>query len=251
MNTPKAASVVADCIRAGIASGETSPGDVLPSESQLAELHGVSRPVVREALRILESESLISIRRGSSGGARILVPSVSAAARQIGLVLRVRDVTLADLMEARAHFEPFMVRQLARHRDPRLIARLRAHNDETTTLIGDRARYPRHATRFHHLLVELTENRTLAAMGQTLMEIVEAHEFSTFLGLGPHDVVDVAASASASHGAVIDMIEAGEADAAEAHWLQHLEEITAISLSRLGAETVVSIPEGRRAQAPL
>ena len=64
IQAPKTAELIAARIRRGIACGQLADGDALPSELQLMDDFGVSRPILREAFRILESESLIEVRRG-------------------------------------------------------------------------------------------------------------------------------------------------------------------------------------------
>ena len=64
----KMADMVAGRIRQMIARGAITDGEWLPTEPELMEQFGVSRPTLREAFRVLESESLISVRRGAHGG---------------------------------------------------------------------------------------------------------------------------------------------------------------------------------------
>ena len=64
LRLPKAAELVAEDIRRDIVRGALQPGDFLPTEANLIEQFGVSRPTLREALRVLESESLISLHKG-------------------------------------------------------------------------------------------------------------------------------------------------------------------------------------------
>ena len=64
VRAPKTAELIAGHIRRQIVRGELREGDTLPSELNLMEQFGVSRPTLREAFRILEAESLISVRRG-------------------------------------------------------------------------------------------------------------------------------------------------------------------------------------------
>ena len=68
VRAPKTGELIATHLRRQIVRGELRPGETLPAESQLMEQFGVSRPTLREAFRILESEPLISVRRGSRGG---------------------------------------------------------------------------------------------------------------------------------------------------------------------------------------
>ncbi|MEY2521597.1 MAG: hypothetical protein QOJ66_162, partial [Ilumatobacteraceae bacterium] len=99
------ADLVAGELRSQIISGELKEGDPLPPEDQLMEHAGVARTTVREALRILESEGLLVVRRGAGGGARIKTPSVSNVARYIGLVLQSQGATLQDVFDARLLLE--------------------------------------------------------------------------------------------------------------------------------------------------
>lgn len=72
---PKAAEVVAADVRRRIVRGELRADDALPPETELMSQFGISRPTLREALRILEAEGLVAIRRGARGGARVQAPS--------------------------------------------------------------------------------------------------------------------------------------------------------------------------------
>ena len=106
VKVPKTAELVATQLRNQIIRGELREGDALPPESTLMEQFGVSRPTLREAFRVLESEALISVRRGARGGARVHAPNGDVAARYAGLVLQFRGATLADVYEARKAIDP-------------------------------------------------------------------------------------------------------------------------------------------------
>src|SRR6202023_3913855 len=72
---PKAAELVADTLRRRIIRGEYEPGQLLPAESALMASFDVARTTVRDAVRILESEGLLGVRRGANGGGRRQVPA--------------------------------------------------------------------------------------------------------------------------------------------------------------------------------
>src|SRR3546814_18606163 len=80
------------------------------------EQFGVSRPTLREAFRILEAESLIGVRRGSRGGAQVLEPDPSIAARHVGLLLQLQCATLKDVYAALLETDPLSARLLSRSR---------------------------------------------------------------------------------------------------------------------------------------
>ena len=105
VRVPKAGELVAAQLRKQIVTGVLKPGDPLPGETALMERYGVSRPTMREAFRILESESIIVVLRGAHGGARVLAPDESVAARHMGLLLQYQGVPLADVYHARTELE--------------------------------------------------------------------------------------------------------------------------------------------------
>src|SRR3954452_7008063 len=113
VRVPKMAELVAQQLRRQIIRGELSEGEALPSEAVLMTRFGVSRPTLREAFRVLESEALINVRRGAHGGARVQIPNGDVAARYAGLVLEFRGPTLEDVYEARSIMEPPCARKLA------------------------------------------------------------------------------------------------------------------------------------------
>jgi DNA-binding FadR family transcriptional regulator len=93
---PKTAEVVANQIRQRIIRGELKEGDALPQETELTLQFRISRPTLREALRILESDGLLDISRGTRRGALIRRPDIKIAARHANLVLQVDNVSLDD-----------------------------------------------------------------------------------------------------------------------------------------------------------
>src|ERR1700728_1431307 len=113
IRVPKAAELVVAELRREIIRGELAEGDPLPPEADLMARFGVSRPTLREAFRVLESESLITIRRGAKGGARVQPPGREVAARYAAFTLEYRGVTLRDVYVARAALEVPSVGKLA------------------------------------------------------------------------------------------------------------------------------------------
>src|SRR5690349_4407942 len=81
VRVPKSAELVAQSLRLRIVRGELREGDGLPPENVLMQQFGVSRPTLREAFRILESEQLITVHRGARGGGRVHAPNGDVAAR--------------------------------------------------------------------------------------------------------------------------------------------------------------------------
>src|SRR5918995_1375877 len=88
--------------------GSRAPGERLPSETDLGESFGVSRSVVREALKRLQRAGLIKTVHGSGGGSFFQRPDLGAITEQLYFVLQLNGVTIANLMEARLILAPPM-----------------------------------------------------------------------------------------------------------------------------------------------
>ena len=239
MRIPKAAVVVAAQLRRGIVRGEFKPGDALPNETELMHIYDVSRPVVREALRIIESESLISVKRGAGGGARVRAPTSASPPGTRRCSSRSRERPSATCSRPARTLEPDAVRRLAERRPPEAIGRLRESHEEGLRLVHDPTAYALHAARFHEELIELAGNKTLGVLGRLLQHIVEIHNRAAMESDAHPD--EVAIGASEVHGRLIDLIEAGDVDGAVAHWRTHLEEAAADALERLGPTTIVDL----------
>src|SRR5215210_8015916 len=78
-----AAQQIAEQIRAAIRAGRLAAGQRLPSEHDLAADYRVSRPTVREALRILAAGRLVEATRGAGGGTFVALPAPAAAAESL------------------------------------------------------------------------------------------------------------------------------------------------------------------------
>jgi len=106
---------IAASINAQVQRGELLPGDRLPSERKLCELHGVSRSVVREALSQLKSDGIIETRRGS--GAYVLERDQRQSFRMQDVAIDERD-SLALVMELIVTVEVAATRLAAQRRTP-------------------------------------------------------------------------------------------------------------------------------------
>ena len=239
---PKAAVAVAAGLRRRIVLGDLPEGAALPNETELMTQYEVSRPTLREALRILETESLISVKRGAGGGARVAHPDPSVAARHAATVLRIQGTTLADVFTARSIIEPASIDLLvARARqDPAVIEPLRRLHAESTATRHDAQRYAMLAARFHEQVIELVGNKTLTLIGLVLLGIVESHNQATFAALDREQ--EIVAHAQEDHATLIGMIERGDADASS-FWRQHMRGATDAAFEALGADALISVVE--------
>lgn len=107
---------VANQIAQAIARGELSDGDRLPNESDLGQLFAVSRGTAREAVRVLEANGIVDVRRGAAGGVFVRVPDGSRVTDAIRALVEFQGATEDELAEFRAGFEADSAMWAARRR---------------------------------------------------------------------------------------------------------------------------------------
>lgn len=215
VRVPKTAEVVAQAIRTQIVRGEIQEGEALPSESDLMANFGVSRPSLREAFRILESEQLIEVRRGSRGGALALRPDISVAARYLALLMQFDGVMLSEVFQARALIEPLALRLLAQQKDRAALTQ-KLRDILSPLQEKDKEHRPQIWLEFFTTLFEYAGNRPLALVYGTLNEVV-AHELQ--------DSIDAASNEAAALKAVskaMKLVEAGKGDEAAEFWMNQM-----------------------------
>ncbi|MED3562653.1 FadR/GntR family transcriptional regulator [Bacillus xiapuensis] len=88
-----------------IYSNQLKTGDRLPSERELASMFEVSRTTIREAIRVLEAEQVVEVKRGVNGGISIIEPKPNQLARSLETLLHFRVATFTELAEFRTDFE--------------------------------------------------------------------------------------------------------------------------------------------------
>jgi DNA-binding FadR family transcriptional regulator len=224
VRVPKAGELVAAALRRQIITGELQPGEPLPTESVLMVRFGVSRPTLREAFRILESESIIRVLRGAHGGARVMAPDGSVAARYTGLLLQYRGVPLADVYRARTALEVSAVGELA-GAPAKKIAILEELVERGGELLDDAFGFARHDTAVHRAVVDLAGNETLAVLASMLLHIMDAHNehFMSMHGEAHEKQADQLAFKA--HKKLVKLLQAGDAAAAQAFWRKHLNNV--------------------------
>lgn len=227
LRVPKMAELVSDRLRRQIIRGELSTGDALPSETALMARLGVSRPTLREAFRVLESEGLITIRRGAHGGARVQTPNGEIAGRHAGLLLEFRRTTLADVYNARILVEPSCAALLAERCTPANLERLRGavERERQQVRLDDAAALIERHNEFHDLVVELTGNKTMSLLHGMVRHFFNTAGFADVTEVA-NPTPDVAALRTSfrSHEVLLQHISARDADAARALWTSHVAE---------------------------
>ena len=218
-----ASEQVAEQIRALIASGQVKPGDMLPSERLLIDSYDVARPTMRGALRILESDGLISIERGTHGGARVREPDLVPLARLFGLHLQMRGANMRELFDTQVALLPTAASSAAGNRtDPELqhlrlvVERCGSAEDLETFLLA--------VADFGTAVLKASHNRVLALYGElsTAVRSEALYDFATNAGFTFESVEIFLRRTTKLFSNLVDLIEAGDADRVEKLWKNEL-----------------------------
>ncbi|MDG5484925.1 FadR/GntR family transcriptional regulator [Mycolicibacterium gadium] len=232
VRSPKTAELVAGTLRRMVVDGQLKDGDFLPNEAELMAHFGVSRPTLREAVRVLESERLVEVRRGSRTGARVRVPGPEIVARPAGLLLELSGATIADLMTAQSGIEPMAARLLAESGTSDVFDELDRMLDEHLPTDWRSDRLAETTADFHLRMVQLSGNTTLAIISGMLHEITVRHTAFVFKEGRPVSKADYD-KLMRSYRRLMQLLRSGDGAAAEAHWRKHLDVARGLMLEGL------------------
>jgi DNA-binding FadR family transcriptional regulator len=215
----KLSHLIARDLRGMILRGELAQGQPLPSESDLIRAFEVSRDTLREALRILESESLIRVRRGRGGGAVVQRPHPGAVTRHVALLLQVRKATVGDINEARQVVEPSSVANLTRTATEAAAALTDLHELELSRL-SDPLACLTAIVAFDQAVLRMAGNRTIAVVSSVFRDVVAEQTLGgDFRERGARVVQHL----TARHADVLAALGTGDPAAVRASWSAYLE----------------------------
>jgi DNA-binding FadR family transcriptional regulator len=157
-----------------ILGGRLRVGDRLPGERQLATMLGVSRPALREALRVLEAEGVLvaHVGRGPDAGATIAAQPEDALNRLMRLHLALSHYRLEEVLEARVMLERWGVAEAARRGDPERIAEAERILDLMDDPTLSPEKFSDLDSRFHSELALSSGNHLLGNVSAALREAV-------------------------------------------------------------------------------
>ncbi|MGH8137133.1 MAG: FadR/GntR family transcriptional regulator [Steroidobacteraceae bacterium] len=245
----KLSHAVVELIRAKIATGELKPGDTLLPESELLEQLRVSRPTLRQALRVLESESLIQLGRGARTGATVLYPSIEAVAQYGALYLATQGTTLGEIHQVRTLLEPPLAALIARQSKREAVESLRAcvRVQKDSLQRGDYVSAASAVNEFHGRLERLSENRALGLFAGMLNDIaVNVYPQIPLASSNARDRKTIwrrSEKSTEAHEHLVKLIADAKADAAERFWQSYMHD-TAIFMQKSGLASLrVTAPQ--------
>jgi DNA-binding FadR family transcriptional regulator len=204
-----------------VAADGLRPGDRIGTEQELAESYGVSRPTLREALRLLGAAELIRVGRGRSGGifvARTPSEGMSRSlSESISLMLAGESVTMEQLLDARLFLEVPLAGRAARNADAGVTARLEQCVRDAEGHRPGTGPFNEADGNFHRVLAEAAGNDLLLALTGWILEVVQP-------SLVRHISDSVEAEAILDqHRAIVRAVRRNQQAAAERAMSAHIE----------------------------
>jgi GntR family transcriptional repressor for pyruvate dehydrogenase complex len=193
--SPGASEQIAWQIRRYLEEQHLKPGDRLGTEQELADEFGVSRPTLREALRLLSASQLIRVGRGRAGGifvARTPREGMSHnLSESIALMLAADTISMDELLDARLSLEVPLAGRAAANATDDVVTRLQAAVDAAIDHAPGTDPFNAADTEFHQILAEAAGNVLLRGLTGWILEVLQ-----------PSLIIHI--SASVDQGAILD-----------------------------------------------
>lgn len=215
---PKRATVIAQRIVREIKDRRLPPGAHLPPERDMLETYNVGRNTLREALRVLELQGVLTIRPGPGGGPVIAAPDSRHLASTLALLMQFADTPFRAVIETRQMWEPMTARLCAQRGDVGLLADLRESVERMGNSLDDRETFLDENRRFHGLIARGSGNPLFGYCINSLHWITDG----TVLGVDyPRRFRKLVWQA---HDLVCRGVESGSGDEADAAMRKHMDD---------------------------
>ncbi|HUS82911.1 MAG TPA: FCD domain-containing protein [Dehalococcoidia bacterium] len=214
----KMPELVAWQIADDITSQGIEAGDVLPPERELTAAYGVSRGTLREALRILESYGLISVKSGPSGGPTVQPFRFDAMIGPLSIFMKIRGTPLSEVIEGRLALEPVMARFVAMNAGDADLAELERLVDGMDTEVEDETKFRQYNRLFHEGVARMSGNFVLECFACTLSGIIDGHKAGVRYSTARRKAIN------ASHRRLLEAIRDRNGESAAAEARSHVEE---------------------------
>lgn len=208
---------VAELIETEILEGRISPGDLLPTEAELASQLGVNRSTVREGIRALENADLL--RRVGAKRLMVTIPTARSVAQATARAIGMRRVSFRDLWEVQMQLEPFVARLAAERAGEEHKAALSANVEQMTNLIDSDRDIIFLDIEFHRLVAQATGNVPLMLSQEPINTLLYSATLKLYerVPAARHRLLD-------SHRTISSAILTGDAETAELWAAKHIQD---------------------------
>lgn len=213
-------------VRSYIEKRELGPGSRVGSEHELAREFGVSRPTLREALRLLSAAHLVEAAPGRSGGIFVVSPPIEGVGRSladsIATILETDSVTLDELLQARLVMEPPLAALAATRATDEVIAELQRAIDDARLHMPGTPEFNSADRRFHRTIARSVGNDLLIALTSWILDVLQP-SLVEIIGpnVGSEEIIG-------QHEAILNAIKRGWTGAAERAMAAHIEHLRGV-----------------------
>jgi len=213
----KTAMIVAQRIVADIARDNLAPGASLPPERMMLETYEVGRGTLREALRFLEFQGVITLKPGSRGGPVVSRPDASHLSSTLKLLMQFSDAPLRVIVEVRSALDPLVGRLAAARMSHSDLAELGRTVTQMSNDINDQRSFLDANKRFHDIIAWSSGNTLFAYIADSLLGILDG----TVLGID-YPGHRRAATLNA-HREIFDALQSKDENASEQRMREHID----------------------------
>lgn len=222
ISVPKTSQVLARELRRQILGKSLPEGARLPTERELIAQSGLSRSSVREAMRILEAENLVTTRPGRFGGTVTNRPDDESLARSVSLFVHGRGISLSSLLQTREAVEPLLASLAAEYRTDEELLLLTDATRSVEGAFDDLPLFLSENVRWHVLIATASHNELLRALMISISNLIyKATALENFA------TEDVRRQVIQAHRRIVEAIAARDSDAARRRMARHLGAVSA------------------------
>jgi GntR family transcriptional repressor for pyruvate dehydrogenase complex len=214
----KAAILIAHQIVHDITDEELPVGTMLPNETDLADKYGVARATLREALRYLEFQGVVSMRTGPHGGPMVAKADYRPLASTFALLLERTKMPFGHLVDARLTLEPMLARQAAKQISDDQIDELRASHETMVANLTRSEAFLAENHRFHELIAAASGNQIFEYLLSSLHWITDSTPMGVNYGMQTRKAI------LAAHKLIVDALANRDVDASERAMFNHVNE---------------------------
>lgn len=234
---------VAERLLDRIITADLAPGSSFGTEADLLAQFDVSRPTLRESLRILESQGVLELRPGPGGGIMVRKPSTDILAHGLSVFLRLHDVPFIAVLKAREVIEPALAAEAAINGTEedfdeleQSIERMKAIKDQDAFIEENRV--------FHSIVARASGNKVLETFWSTISILATGEHHGVRYTVGNQQHVIEA------HRSILKACRQRDSKAASAKMEIHVTELEHLVRKRyqnlLKQPTSVLARQGRR-----
>jgi GntR family transcriptional regulator, transcriptional repressor for pyruvate dehydrogenase complex len=160
--------MVAQELLARLADSDLEPGQTFATEAELLEQFDVSRPTLRESVRLLEAQGVLEQRPGPGGGLVVRRPSLDMLTQNLSIYLRFNDVPFLAVLKAREVIEPALAAEAAQHGTETDFGEMAASIERMKTGCEQTAEFVAENRVFHSIVARASGNEVLETFWGTI-----------------------------------------------------------------------------------